>query len=313
MIDVQGLTKEYGRLRAVDNLSFRVEPGQVLGFLGPKRRRQDHDDAHRRRLPAGHLGPRARLRPRHRNAVRRGQTPHRLSARGRAELSRDDAALVPRLHRGGARHASRRNAANGSTRFSRCCILERVLDQSIDTLSKGYQAPRRSRAGDPARSRGADPRRAHRRPRSEPEARGSRADRPHGARQDHRDLDAPARGSRRRVQPRDHHRARQDPGRRHAARSRDAVALPQRGVREARERRAADRSAPRDQRTRRGREHGARREEPAAHGLPGSPASCRSPRSTRWPRGNVGSLAELHLESGRFDEVFRSITGGATA
>jgi len=35
MIDVQGLTKEYGRLRAVDNLSFRVEPGQVLGFLGP--------------------------------------------------------------------------------------------------------------------------------------------------------------------------------------------------------------------------------------------------------------------------------------
>src|SRR5512134_550718 len=35
MIDVQGLTKEYGRLRAVDDLSFRVEPGQVLGFLGP--------------------------------------------------------------------------------------------------------------------------------------------------------------------------------------------------------------------------------------------------------------------------------------
>ncbi len=35
MIDVQGLTREYGRLRAVDNLSFRVEPGEVLGFLGP--------------------------------------------------------------------------------------------------------------------------------------------------------------------------------------------------------------------------------------------------------------------------------------
>jgi ABC-2 type transport system ATP-binding protein len=35
MIDVQGLTKEYGRLRAVDDLSFRAEPGQVLGFLGP--------------------------------------------------------------------------------------------------------------------------------------------------------------------------------------------------------------------------------------------------------------------------------------
>src|SRR5262245_11123487 len=35
MIEVQGLTKEYGRFRAVDDLSFRVAPGEVLGFLGP--------------------------------------------------------------------------------------------------------------------------------------------------------------------------------------------------------------------------------------------------------------------------------------
>ena len=35
MIDCKGLTKQYGRLRAVDNLSFSVEPGEVLGFLGP--------------------------------------------------------------------------------------------------------------------------------------------------------------------------------------------------------------------------------------------------------------------------------------
>jgi ABC-2 type transport system ATP-binding protein len=35
MIDCQGLTKQYGRLRAVDDLSFRVLPGEVLGFLGP--------------------------------------------------------------------------------------------------------------------------------------------------------------------------------------------------------------------------------------------------------------------------------------
>jgi len=35
MIDCQGLTKTYGRLRAVDDLSFRVQPGEVLGFLGP--------------------------------------------------------------------------------------------------------------------------------------------------------------------------------------------------------------------------------------------------------------------------------------
>lgn len=35
MIETEGLTKEYGPLRAVDDLSFRCEPGEVLGFLGP--------------------------------------------------------------------------------------------------------------------------------------------------------------------------------------------------------------------------------------------------------------------------------------
>jgi len=34
-IDVQDLTKEYGTTRAVDRLTFRVEPGRVTGFLGP--------------------------------------------------------------------------------------------------------------------------------------------------------------------------------------------------------------------------------------------------------------------------------------
>jgi ABC-2 type transport system ATP-binding protein len=34
-IDVAGLTKSFGPLRAVDNLSFTVEPGSVTGFLGP--------------------------------------------------------------------------------------------------------------------------------------------------------------------------------------------------------------------------------------------------------------------------------------
>jgi ABC-2 type transport system ATP-binding protein len=34
-IVVTGLTKEYGGVRAVDDLSFTVEPGRVTGFLGP--------------------------------------------------------------------------------------------------------------------------------------------------------------------------------------------------------------------------------------------------------------------------------------
>jgi ABC-2 type transport system ATP-binding protein len=35
MIEVSHLTKRYGGLTAVDDISFNVEPGQVLGFLGP--------------------------------------------------------------------------------------------------------------------------------------------------------------------------------------------------------------------------------------------------------------------------------------
>ncbi|GAB3073463.1 ABC transporter ATP-binding protein [Corynebacterium aquatimens] len=35
MIEVSGLTKQYGQVRAVDDLSFTVKPGVVTGFLGP--------------------------------------------------------------------------------------------------------------------------------------------------------------------------------------------------------------------------------------------------------------------------------------
>ncbi len=35
MIETRALCKRYGDLKAVDGISFKVEPGQVLGFLGP--------------------------------------------------------------------------------------------------------------------------------------------------------------------------------------------------------------------------------------------------------------------------------------
>ena len=35
MIEVEGLTKNYGPFRAVDKVSFNVRRGEVLGFLGP--------------------------------------------------------------------------------------------------------------------------------------------------------------------------------------------------------------------------------------------------------------------------------------
>jgi ABC-2 type transport system ATP-binding protein len=34
-ISVRGLTKQFGRIRAVEALTFDVRPGHIAGFLGP--------------------------------------------------------------------------------------------------------------------------------------------------------------------------------------------------------------------------------------------------------------------------------------
>ncbi len=34
-LKVQNLTRDYDGLRAVDGISFAVEPGEIFGFLGP--------------------------------------------------------------------------------------------------------------------------------------------------------------------------------------------------------------------------------------------------------------------------------------
>jgi ABC-2 type transport system ATP-binding protein len=34
-VDLQGLTKRYGRVTAVDNLTLQIEPGEIVAFLGP--------------------------------------------------------------------------------------------------------------------------------------------------------------------------------------------------------------------------------------------------------------------------------------
>lgn len=35
MIEAEGLTKDYGSRRAINNLTFKANPGEILGFLGP--------------------------------------------------------------------------------------------------------------------------------------------------------------------------------------------------------------------------------------------------------------------------------------
>jgi ABC-2 type transport system ATP-binding protein len=35
IIEVEGLVKYYGKVKAVDNVSFSVEEGEIFGLLGP--------------------------------------------------------------------------------------------------------------------------------------------------------------------------------------------------------------------------------------------------------------------------------------
>ena len=35
MIEVKNVTKKYGSLKAVDNISFTVQDGEIVGLLGP--------------------------------------------------------------------------------------------------------------------------------------------------------------------------------------------------------------------------------------------------------------------------------------
>jgi ABC-2 type transport system ATP-binding protein len=138
MIEVQGLTKEYGRLRAVDDLSFRVEPGEVLGFLGPNGAGKTttmrivagflpatagkvlvcgHDietDAVRAKRRIGYLPEGAPSYP-------------EMTPRSFLEFIAEARGLAPTVR-------SRR-----LEEVFHLLHLERVLEQSIDTLSKGYR------------------------------------------------------------------------------------------------------------------------------------------------------------------------------
>ena len=46
VIEAEGLVKEYGTFRAVDELDLTLRQGEVYGFLGPQRLRQEHDHPH---------------------------------------------------------------------------------------------------------------------------------------------------------------------------------------------------------------------------------------------------------------------------
>ena len=138
MIDCQSLTKQYGRLRAVDDLSFQVRPGEVLGFLGPN----GAGKSTTMRIVAGFLPATSG------RALVCGFDVESESVAAKRcigylpEGAPSYPEMTPRSFlefvaeaRGIAPEARRRRLDE----VFGLLHLESVLDQSIDTLSKGYR------------------------------------------------------------------------------------------------------------------------------------------------------------------------------
>lgn len=51
MLEVKNLVKRYGNKYAVDDISFTVERGEILGFLGPNGAGKSTHHEHHYRLP----------------------------------------------------------------------------------------------------------------------------------------------------------------------------------------------------------------------------------------------------------------------
>jgi gliding motility-associated transport system ATP-binding protein len=138
MIDCQGLTKHYGRLRAVDGLSFQVRPGEVLGFLGPN----GAGKTTTMRIVAGFLPPTAG------RALVCGFDieTHATEAKRRIGYLPEGAPSYPEMTpRSFLEFVAAVRGLTSAKRRQRLdevyglLHLEKVLEQRIETLSKGYR------------------------------------------------------------------------------------------------------------------------------------------------------------------------------
>ena len=138
MIEIRNLSKRYGNLLAVDDISFQVEPGQVLGFLGPN----GAGKSTTMKMIAGFLTPTAgRIKVAGFDVA--GQP---LEAKRRIGYLPEGAPAYGEMTpRGFLDFVADIRGLQGDVRRQRIdevvarLNLQRVLDQSIETLSKGFK------------------------------------------------------------------------------------------------------------------------------------------------------------------------------
>ncbi len=138
MIQIQNLVKDFGVKRAVDDISFNVERGEVLGFLGPN----GAGKSTTMRMITGFMPPTAgRVTVGGHDVV---ESP--LQAKRLIGYLPENAAAYPDMTvEGFLTFAAELRGLDGEARRKalrrvvELCFLDSVLHQSIDTLSKGYR------------------------------------------------------------------------------------------------------------------------------------------------------------------------------
>ena len=175
MISVQHLVKDFGARRAVDDVSFEVKEGEVLGFLGPN----GAGKSTTMRMITGFVPPTAGTAVVNGHDVaidpveaRReiGYLPENAPAYGDMTVAEFLA-----VHRRNARLPGRANATSASSRPGQVFPAGRAQPDDRHPV-QGLPAAHLFRPGHPARSAGPDHGRAHRRAGPEPEARGAEHD-----------------------------------------------------------------------------------------------------------------------------------------
>ncbi len=138
MIKVENLVKAFGAKLAVNDVSFTVERGEVLGFLGPN----GAGKSTTMRMVTGFIPPTSgRITVGGHDIVDQPLAAKRLfgylpeNAPGYADMSVHSFLNFCAELRG-LKGNARKQAVNRAVEL---CFLESVLYQSIDTLSKGYK------------------------------------------------------------------------------------------------------------------------------------------------------------------------------
>ena len=170
MIEAQGLSKFYGGFAAIQDVSFKINRGEVVAFSRSQRRGEEHDDEGTHRVSGGVGRGCVYRRAQHGNRPVRRLGGSGIPAGKRAPLRRYDAQSAPRILRDGTRAVGLSSPGTNFRGGRVVCVRERDRQAGREALARLSPASGHG-AGAAPRTGGAHSGRADGRARPEPDSR----------------------------------------------------------------------------------------------------------------------------------------------